>query len=421
MKVLVVCQNYVPEEQNAYHHELTTGLLRKGHDVTMLTAFPHYGLGRVYDGYRGKIFQREVIDGVKVARTFVYATRKKTFLPRLLNFASFCISSLLFGSFVVRRADVVYTSIPPLPLGITGYVLAKLKGARYVVSIQDIFPLAAVELGMLKNPRVIRFFEAMERWIYRRADHIVVIAEAFRENLIAKGVPADKITVVSNWANPDFITTGPKDNALRREFGVGDLFTVIYSGGLTHNSNVGSLVEAADILRDEPFAFLIIGEGVQKPKLQALAAEKNLRNLRFLPFRPLAEYPLVLQAADMNVVALNSKATLVSVPSKIYKQMAAGRPVLAISSHENELARLVTEGKCGLVVPPDEPEKIAEALRWARNHPAEMSQMGPSGRAYLMENCSLERSMAGVDAMLRRVVSVTPGNMDTTNLQARSS
>src|SRR5439155_14422527 len=137
-------------------------------------------------------------------------------------------------------------------------------------------------------------------------------------------------SIVPNWANAELIKPGVKNNSLRKELAVGDRFTLIYSGGLTHNSNVEPVIYAADILRDEPFAFAIIGEGVQKSRLQQLAAEKRLTNLQFRPFEPLARYPEIPAAADMNLVALNSRATMVSVPSKIYKQMAAGRPVLAI-------------------------------------------------------------------------------------------
>ena len=414
MKILGLCQNYVPEEQNFYHHELTTGLLAKGHDVTMLTAFPHYGKDSVYDGYRRKVFQREVLDGVKVIRTWVYAASQKNLLPRLINFGSFCASSLAFGLFAVARQDVIYTSIPPLPLGVTGFVLAQVKHARLVVSIQDIFPLAAVQLGVLTNRRMIRFFEKMEKWVYRRADHIVIISEGFRQNLISKGVPPEKISVVSNWADSDFIKPGPKDNIFRKELNVGTRFTLIYSGGLTHNSNLEPMIYAADILRHEPFAFVIIGEGIHKSKLQKLASEQKLVNLQFRPFVPLGRYPEVLLAADMNLVTLNSKATFVSVPSKIYKQMAAGRPVLAIASQENELSRLVTEGKCGLVVPPDNPEKLVEGLRWAASHPEELAQMGINGRRYLVQNHNRARCVERFEAVLQEVVGIPKPDIEKT-------
>jgi colanic acid biosynthesis glycosyl transferase WcaI len=409
MRIIVVSQNYPPEEQNLYHHEFTSSLVNEGHHVTMLTAFPHHGRGRVYDGYRGKLFQRETLDGVKVIRSWVYAKPGNKLPARMLTYFSFCVSSLLSGLFAAPRADVVYTSIPPLPLGITGYILARLKRAKFLISIQDIFPQAAVELGMLRNPRIIRFFERMERWVYQKADRIVVIADGFKRNLIRKGVPPQKVFVVSNWADTDFIKPGPKDNGFRRDLKVGSKFTLIYSGGLTLNSNVAPMIEAADILRTEPFAFVIIGDGVHKQQLQALAREKKLTNLQFLPFQPRERYPEVLLAADMNLVALNSKATDVSVPSKVYKQMACGRPVLVISSESNELAHLIMNGKCGLLVAPDNVEDLVAALRWAASHPDQLAQMGTSGRTYLVQNHSREYCVRQIDQLLGSLVS------DTTN------
>src|SRR5450759_422038 len=244
MKIVVLGQNYVPEEQNAYFHEMTTGILARGHDVTMLTAFPHYGRDKVFDGYRGRIFQRETIDDVKVIRTWVYASGNKSVMARVLSFASFCLSSLVFGAFAGRKADVTYTSIPPFPLGVVGVVLSRIWRSKLVISVQDIYPLAAIELGVLTNPYAIRFFEAMERWMYRKAHRIVVISEGFKRNLVSKGVPPEKIIVVSNWADPNFVKTGPRNESVRQTFNVGDRFTVIYSGGLTLNSELEPLIHA---------------------------------------------------------------------------------------------------------------------------------------------------------------------------------
>jgi colanic acid biosynthesis glycosyl transferase WcaI len=281
-----------------------------------------------------------------------------------------------------------------------GVALSRIWGSKLVISVQDIYPLAAIELGVLKNPYAIKFFEAMERWMYRKADHIVVISEGFKSNLIGKGVPPDKITIVSNWADPNFVKTGPRNESLRQTFNVGDRFTVIYSGGLTLNSELEPLLHAADALRNEPFSFVIIGEGIHKPRLQQLADDLKLTNLQFRPFVPLPQYPDVLLAADVNIVTLNSRATQVSVPSKIYKQMAAGRPVIAIASSSSELARLIDAGKFGFTVSPSEPAKLVEVLRWAAAHPDEMKEMGVRARQYLLENHSRDRSVDRICEML---------------------
>src|SRR3989442_8929827 len=327
MKILLLCQYYFPEEQNIFVHECASGLVEQGHDVTVLTAFPQYGRGRVYQGYRHRVFQRELIDNVKVVRSWVYATPKKGFCPRLANFGSFCASSFLVGLPTISRPDVVYAWLPPLPLGVTSALLARAWKSRFVLHVQDIYPRVAVEHGVLTNKKAIRFFEAMERWVYAQADKIIVISQGFQEDLLVKEVSADKVAIVENWADPGFIKPGSKDNSFRRELNADGRFVLIYSGGLNHNAHLEPVIEAAEMLRHEPFFFAIVGEGEYKEKLTQQAQNRALNNIKFMPFEPFERYPQVLNAADMNLVALSSRSALSSVPSKIYKQTAPGRPI----------------------------------------------------------------------------------------------
>src|SRR5262245_2106966 len=206
MRVLILAQNFPPESvgPGINYHQLGIDLIAKGHQVTMLTAFPHYPDGFIFNGYRGRAFQRETLDGIEVIRTWIYATPSKSFWPRVLNFSSFSASSLLGGLIAAGKFDVVYAILPPLILGITAVIQGATRRVPVVVSIQDIYPYAAVVMGVLRNRIAIRFFERMEKWIYRRAAHIVVISEGFRENLSSKGVPFEKISVVSNWADAEF-------------------------------------------------------------------------------------------------------------------------------------------------------------------------------------------------------------------------
>ena len=408
MRILILSPYYYPESVGAgiWLRQLATDLAGHGHQVTMFTAFPNYPSGKIFAGYRGKLYQREVIDGVKVIRTWIYASTNKGFWRRILNYGSFAASSLISGILEGQRYDVIYTVLPPLPLGVTARFLATVKRARLVLNVQDIFPHLAVVAGVLKNQFVIRFFEAMERWIYHRAEHLVVISDGFRENLVGKGVIRRKVTVVPNWADPEAIKEADKENSFRQELQVDSRFTLIYSGSLSHNSSVESMVDAADVLRGEPFAFVVVGEGALKPKLEQLAAERNLTNLQFRPFQPLERYPEVLAAADMNLVTLSSQAAFASVPSKIFKQMAAGRPVLALTIKGNELDRLVQEARCGLCVPPDDPQALVAALHWAADHPQELARMGRSGRQYLEKYHSREQCIGQIEAILKKVVEV---------------
>jgi colanic acid biosynthesis glycosyl transferase WcaI len=401
MHILLVTQYFKPESVGAsiWIHQLAVDLVNMGHRVTVLTGFPNYPKRIIFDGYQGKIFMQEKIDGVDVFRTYIYASPNEALWSRALNFCSFCASAAL-GGLAVPKPDVICCIMPPLPLGLSAEFLGLFKRAPVVVNIQDIYPDIAIALGFLRNRLVIRFFQAMERFIYRRAVAIIVISDGFKENLLGKGVAPSKIYVVPNWADPDFIRPGPKDNSFRRQLDVGDRFTLIYSGNLSHNSNLEPVIGAAELLRDEPFAFVIVGEGVRKAHLERTVQEKQLNNILFFPFQPLELYPEVLRAADMNLVTLSTQAAMASVPSKVFKIMASGRPVLAITVQGNEVHRLVSEAKCGLCVSPDDPVALAEALRYAAAHQDELERMGKNGRRYLEDHFSRPKCVAQIEEIL---------------------
>jgi colanic acid biosynthesis glycosyl transferase WcaI len=405
MNILLITQYYKPESVGAgiYLSQLAEGLVAGGHAVTVLTGFPNYPEGRVFEGYRGKLFQRETIDGVYIVRTWLYATTRKNFWMRAVSFFSFTVSSLLGGLFAIKRPDVIYTILQPLTLGPVSWAIGKKTRAPVVLNIQDIHPEAAVAVGALRNPQAIHFLDWLEKWNYCHTEHTIVISESFRGNLMAKGVPAAKISVVPNWADPDFIQPGPKENEFRRSVGVGTEFLLVYSGTLSHNSNLEPVIGAADILRDEPFRFVIVGEGVRKDDLISMAEARRLSNIKFLPFQPLETYPDVLRAADINLVTLSHQAASVSVPSKIYKQMAAGRPVLAITAEDNELGRMIKTADCGLLVPPDNPRALADALCKAAAHPDELVRMGQNARTYLEQEHSKERCVDQIEKVLECV------------------
>ena len=410
MKILLYTQYFPPESVGPaiWINELVQDLAGRGHELKVLTTFPNHPEGEIFEGYGGKIIQRKVENGIEVFRSWIFPTSSKRFWPRVLSFLSFTISSLFLGLARVRNVDVIYTTLQPLSLGPVAVWLGKKMGAKVVLNIQDIHPYAAVQMGALRNPILIRILEGLERWNYRKADRVVVISEGFKENLLQKGVPEAKIEVVPNWADPDFIQPGPKHNQFRDSHGLGDSFTVIYSGGLTHNSNLEPVIEAAELLRDDPYRFLIVGDGVRKPDLEKMTEDKNLDNIQFLPFQPLDLYPDVLRAADISLVTLSTQAAFASVPSKIFKQMASGRPVLAITAAGNELDRMVREGKFGLQVPPDDPQALAKAIKWAASHPAELDKMGQRGRGYLRSNFSRDHCIKLIEVVLQESVGEDP-------------
>jgi hypothetical protein len=409
VKVLLLSNYYCPEEVGAaiWVTQLARDLKTCGHEVTVVTSFPSYPSGLPLAGYRHRFAARESLDGIDVIRTFTYATPSKSFWARIAGFGAFCLSAAPGYLRWRRHVDVVYAILPPLPLGIAGWAIAKASGARLVINVQDIYPDIAVALKYITNPAAVALFRAMERWIYRRADGIVVISEGFRRNLVGKGVPRAKVHVVPNWADPDQIVPGPSTNLFRRETGTNGELLVLYSGGLTHNADLEPVIDAAVQLRELPIRFAIVGNGVQRQAIMRRVEAARLDNVRFFPFQPLERYGEVLAAADVTLATLNTAATFASVPSKTYKQMAAARPIVAITNPGNELSGLILEAQCGVVVPSGDSQALADALRRALEQRDAFAEMGRRGRVYLERNCSRKGCVARIQAALAQACTVT--------------
>lgn len=406
MKILLITNYFYPETVGAsvWIRQLVDELLARGHSLSVITSFPSYPHGVIFDGYRGLKHLRETSDGVDLIRTFTYAARSRTFWSKALGFAAFSVSALIGGLVEMPRADVVYAILPPLPLGVSAALLAKAIGAGLVLNVQDIYPDVAIANGLLTSRWSISIFKWLEKVIYERADKITVISSGFRTNLIEKGVDEAKVRVIPNWADTAAICSREKKNEFRNELGVSDEVLVVYSGGLTTNSCLEPVLEAARQVADEGIVFAIIGDGVRKEALLRKAKELELRNVRFLPFQPLQRYPEVLAAADVTLVTLNSASTFASVPSKVYKQMAAARPIIAIAERASELNRLIETSMAGFCVCPERPSELAEILRRIAGDKSRFSALGLNGRRYLERECSLTGCVAAIEAVLAETV-----------------
>jgi len=385
LKILFLAQCYAPEEVSAavLITELAQDLAARGHQVSVATIAPNYPYGRVYAGYRNRLYQVEMLNGVSLVRTWSYISPHKTFWRRLLLQGTYCATAL-YGGLLAGKPDVLVSYSPPLPLGLTAWLLSALWQVPWVLQVMDLFPEAAVAAGYLQNPSVIALFSKMATFQYRRAAHISLIAEAFRQNLLSKNVPAARISLIPVWADPEFIRPLPKDNLFRRQQGLDGKFVVLYAGTIGHTSCLEDVLDAADNLRGLPeVCFVLIGEGLKKAGLQAAARQRGLDNVRFLPFQPRETFAQVLAAADVSLVTLNASAAGSSLPSKVFNSMASARPILAVAPPESELARLVLTAGCGAVVPPDRPAEMADQVRRFQQNPQQCAEMGRRGREQL--------------------------------------
>ncbi|HMR68086.1 MAG TPA: glycosyltransferase family 4 protein [Anaerolineae bacterium] len=386
MKILLLSLYFTPDPaaNSVIMTELAEELTQLGHQVTVIAAFPHYDTNQIWPTYRGQLVQKDEHQGIRVYRTYLYVPANKTnLLGRVLNYLSFNALSTLIGA-LAGQVDVILAPSPPLTIGLSAYLLSRLRRAPYIYNVQDIYPDVAIRLGVLTNPKVIRFFQALERFVYRHATAVSVLSEGFRQNLLGKGVPAEKVAIIPNFIDTTFMQPGPKDNAFARQHGLQDKVVVMYAGNVGLSQGLETLLQAAHHLQTLPdLRFLIVGNGAAKADLQAQAARLGLSNVIFLPFQPREQLPAMYATADISLVVLKQGIGAESVPSKAYTILASGRPLIAAIDAGSETQRLIEAAGCGLWTPPEQIGALAEAICSLYHQPGLRDQLGRNGRAYV--------------------------------------
>lgn len=359
----------------------------RGHQVTVLTQAVHHLTGEIWPEYRGKwVVREEDGPGVTVLRCFVTKGYNRSLLGRLCGYLAYAVSSAWAGLFSGPQ-DVVIASSPPLTVALTGYMLALLKRCPMVFEVRDLWPDSAVDNGSLTNPFLIWLASRLERFAYRRARLVVAVTPGIRERLLAKGVPEEKIALVTNAADLETFTPGERDNWVRREYGLGDAFVVMYSGGHGVSHNLELLIRAAALLRDDDrFRFLLVGDGLDKPRLVRLAEELGLSNVVFVDAQPKSRMPDFCNAADAGCAVLKKAETFkTAYPGKVFDYMACARPVIV--AIDGIIKKMVEEdARCGIQVDPEDPAAFAEAVRRLAAEPEECRRMGERGRRYVEEH-----------------------------------
>jgi len=402
MRIQFMAQCYAPEEVSAaiLITELAADLARRGHQVSVVTGAPNYPQGRVFEGYRNRLLQAETLDGVRVIRTWSYISPSKKFWSRLFHYGTYSATAF-YGGLAAGRPDVLVSYSPPLPLGLSAWLLSHLWRIPWVLQIEDLYPDAAIAAGVMKNKRVINFFLRMERFLYQKADHISVISESFRRTLLAKMVPTSKLDVIPVWADPDEVRSLPKENSFRHKHGLDDKYVVMYAGNIGLTSCLEDVLRTAELLRERTnIQFVIVGEGVKKEALEVEVRSKQLSNITLLPYQPREVFAEMLAAADLSLVTLNGRAALFSLPSKIFNVMASARPILAVAPLESEIAHIVREAGCGWVIPPGSPAELAAKIIQSIEQELMLIHVGQKGRVHLEKYYSRKSCVDAYEKML---------------------
>jgi glycosyltransferase involved in cell wall biosynthesis len=399
MNVLLLSTVFPPEVRSAavLMGELAESLVHLGHRVTVITAAPE-GTIRPRKGSLVAVEERAGVRVIRIPNLAIHRMQAPAILRglgQILNAIAYLVAALF-----VKDVDVTLAYSPPLALGIVGAVLHRLKGIPHVLNVQDLVPQYAIDLGILKNRTLIRLLKRIEKGVYRNVQQITVHSRGNAEYMRSEGVPANKVTVVPNWVDTGLIRPASRETVYRRNAGLDGKFVVLFAGMLGFAQDVDTIVEAGSFLRDHPeIVLLIVGEGVEKQRLQEKARDLGLDNVRFMPFVNSQQYPEVVASADLCLATLQKSLLCPVVPSKLLGYMAAGRPIVASFPEGGDAPRVIRDAGCGICVPPGEPARLAQAIAEAFANPAGCRAWGERGRLFVEAN----HDRAGVVALYSSV------------------
>lgn len=378
MHILFLSDNFPPETNAPATrlHEHATLWVRAGHSVTVVTCAPNFPEGRVYAGYANRWRQVEMIDGIRVVRVKTYITANEGFLRRTLDYLSFMVTGTIGALLERQRPDVVVATSPQFFCAVAGWLVGSLRRRPFVFELRDLWPASIAAVGAMRHPHLLRLLEKLELFLYRRAAAVIAVTEAFREDLVARGIPRDKIEVVINGVDLERYAPGPRDPALARDWDIGDRFVVGYLGthGMAHG--LDRVVDAAVLLRDrDDIVFLFAGGGAARAEVERRVADAALGNVRLQPRQPKSRMPDLWRLCSVALIPLRDDPVFATVlPSKLFEAMGMGVPVL-MALPEGEATGVVRRTDCGVCVPPGDPSALAAAIVALREDPARLASL----------------------------------------------
>lgn len=396
MNVLFLTDNFVPERNApaARTYEHARQWVADGHSVTVITTAPNFPEGRVFPGYVNRLRHVEVIDGIRVIRVLSYISANEGFLKRTFDYLSFMVAGGLAALFE-RRPDVLVTTSPQFFCAMAGWFVARVRRLPWVFELRDLWPASIVAVGAMKPGLMIRWLERIELAMYRGADSIVSVTESFKIDLVSRGIAGDKIHVILNGVDPRHFRPRPRDQALITKLGLEGRFVVGYLGTIGMAHALDKVLDAAALLRDEPrIAFLIAGSGAKRAQLESRVRDEGLTNVHFLEAQPKENMPALWSIHDMALIPLQDKELFRTViPSKMFEAMGMGIPIL-MSVPKGEATALLESTGAGIVVAPERPRDLADAIVGALEDPARLASLRESALAAAPQFSRQERARA---------------------------
>lgn len=384
MRIAILSQYYAPEigAPQTRLFELAKRFMENGHEVHVLTAMPNYPRGKIYPGYSG-LLKHEIKKDIRITRTYVYATKSINIFARLVNYFSFVISSLIFGILFLPKMDYLITESPPIFLGVSGYLLSRIKRARWLFNVSDLWPDSALRLGIIKNDWRFKLGRLLESLCYRKAWLVTGQSKEIIEGIKLRD-HAVATYLVSNGADTMMFSPRKRTKEIREKLCKNKSCIAVYAGLHGVAQGLEQVLEAACQLKDlNDLAIVFIGDGTEKEYLIKRAAQLKLNNVNFIEPCGHEEMPAILASSDIAIVPL--KMTLPgAIPSKLYEAMASGLPVVLVS--EGEAAEIVKNANAGMVVSPQDVNSLSLAIRTLAKDPNKRYEMGNNGRLAVIKN-----------------------------------
>lgn len=415
MQILIYSYNYYPEPIGIapLMTELAEGLVQRGHSVRVVTGMPNYPERQIYSDYRGKWYVTEERNGVTIQRCYLRIKSEPNLLDRVLLEMSFVFTSFPQALKGIRP-DVILLTVPPLLLNLPTVLLGRLYNCPVVLNIQDILPEAAIRVGLIKNKWMIRALETLEKFAYRTASNISVISSGFVENLVNKGVPANKIVYIPNWVNINFIQPLPlENNSFRTAHKLDGKFMVLYSGNIALTQGLETVVEAAASLRHLPeIIFIIVGESQALSRLQIYCHACGADNVLLLPLQPREKLPQMLAAANVGLVVQKRNVMNFNIPSKIPLLLASGCPIVASVPTKCSAAKAIKKSGGGIVVAPESPNSLAKTILDLYKNPNLAAILALKGRQFAIQRYSFEQALDDYEALFFNAIKSRASTLD---------
>lgn len=393
MKIIVICHYFPPEigAPSARIYEMARHWVDLGNEVHVITCFPNHPIGVIPDEYKGMKYKYEIMDGIHVHRNYVYATPNKGFVKKTFGHISFMISSVVISMRKIKKPDVVITSSPTFFSIFSGYWYSLRKKVPFVLEIRDLWPAAMIELGVMKEGLVTNILEKMELFFYRKCKSLIMVTKSFKNNVINRGIDGKKVHVITNGVNQELFYPREKNKSLIAKYNLKNKFVISYIGAHGISQNLSTILKVAKALKHEKeIQFLFVGEGAEKDKLKAIVNHENINNVKFIDSQPKEIIPEFYNTSDICLIPLKKIELFKTfIPSKIFEIMACGIPIVA--SLEGEAADILKDSRSALVVEPDNPEKIKQAILKLKEDKSLYNQFKENGPIFVERNYSRKK------------------------------